>query len=123
MTMAGTANNTLSINGMTGDACVEKVKTALKGCPGVTTQSVNVGSATINADPAGCTAACAAIKSAGFEAKQTFASQGGQSGKAGATGDQPSDKARDGASSPVGAPEAKLSTSAPAPDKAAAPAR
>lgn len=53
---------------MTGDACVQKVKGALKGVAGVTTQSVKVGAATIGADPAGCTAACNAINGAGFKA-------------------------------------------------------
>jgi copper chaperone CopZ len=81
MTMASIANTTISITGMTGDACVEKVKTALKACPGVTIQSVTVGSATISADAAACTAACAAIKNAGFQPKPTHASNVTDAGK------------------------------------------
>ncbi len=64
-----TANTkTLEIDGMTGDVCVKKVTDALKGVRGVTTDSVSVGEATIKADDAGCKAACAAIKTAGYTA-------------------------------------------------------
>lgn len=65
-----TANQTktLKIDGMTGDLCVQKVTDALKAVPGVTIQSVKVGCATILADQAGCDAACAGIKKAGYTA-------------------------------------------------------
>lgn len=61
------SNRTLRIDGMTGDVCVKKVTEALKGVPGVKTNSVKVGTATIGADQAGCNAACAAIGKAGFK--------------------------------------------------------
>jgi len=64
-----TANTkTLEIDGMTGDVCVKKVTDALKGVKGVTIDSVSVGEATIKADDVACKAACAAIKTAGYEA-------------------------------------------------------
>lgn len=69
MGTATLSNHTLEIDGMTGDACVQKVTGALKGVAGVTTQSVKVGSATISADGQGCTAACAAIGKAGYKAR------------------------------------------------------
>ncbi len=60
---------TLTIDGMTGDACVQKVRTALNGVAGVATESVKVGSCTILcAQPAQCDAACAAIEAAGYHA-------------------------------------------------------
>ncbi len=69
----------LDIDGMTGDACVDKVSGALKGVKDVTTKSVKVGSATIGADQAGCKAACAAIDTAGYPARER---NSGQSGRA-----------------------------------------
>lgn len=70
MQSATMTNRTLQIDGMTGDVCVQKVTSALKGVPGVETQSVKVGSASIGADQAGCDAACAAIGTAGFKARE-----------------------------------------------------
>ncbi len=67
-TATATQTKTLKIDGMSGDVCVQKVTDALKGIPGVATQSVKVGCATILADQAGCDAACAGIKKAGFTA-------------------------------------------------------
>ena len=61
---------TLEIGGMSGDACVEKVTGALKDVNGVETHSVKVGSANIKSDKAGCEAACAGIKHAGFTAHE-----------------------------------------------------
>jgi len=61
---------TLQIDGMTGDACVQKVTGALKSVHGVSTQSVKVGGATIGADQTGCNAACAAIDSVGFKSRE-----------------------------------------------------
>lgn len=64
-----TTNRTIEIDGMTGDACITKANAALKGVAGVTTQSVKVGSAAINADDAGFNAACAALGGAGFKVR------------------------------------------------------
>lgn len=64
------SNRTLKIDGMTGDVCVQKVTDALKGVPGVKTESVKVGCATIGADQAGCNAACGALGKAGFKAHE-----------------------------------------------------
>jgi copper chaperone len=61
---------TLEIDGMSCEACVQKVTDALRNVHGVSTQSVKVGSATIGADQAGCSAACAAIGGAGFKARE-----------------------------------------------------
>lgn len=63
-----TKTTTLAIDGMTGDLCVQRATAALKGVPGVSTVSVAVGQATIEASPAGCDAACAALAGAGFTA-------------------------------------------------------
>ncbi len=63
-------SHTLTIDGMTGDVCVQSVTGALQSVPGVTTQSVKVGSAVISCDAAACTAACAAIGKAGFKARE-----------------------------------------------------
>jgi len=62
-----TAPRTLEIDGMTGDACVQKVKTALGTVSGVTTNSVQVGSAAITCDQPQCEAASAAVTSAGYK--------------------------------------------------------
>lgn len=60
----------IEIDGMTGDACVQKVSIALKGLRNVSTQSVKVGSAHLNTDDEGCKNACAAITSAGYKARE-----------------------------------------------------
>ncbi len=65
-----TQTRTLEIDGMSGDACVKKVTSALKDVNGVETHSVKVGSANIKSDKAGCDAACAGIKSAGYTAHE-----------------------------------------------------
>ncbi len=62
----------LEIDGMSGDACVQKVNTALKGVPNVTTTAVKVGSATITADQAGSTAAVVAVNGAGYKARESL---------------------------------------------------
>jgi len=67
-------NRTLEITGMTGDECIQKVTGALKGIPGVSIQSVKVGSAAITADTASCSSACAVIEAAGYKARE----RGGQ---------------------------------------------
>lgn len=71
----GSTTRTLTIDGMKGDDCVNKVRGALKNVPNVSTQSVKVGSATIEADQSACTAACSAIKSAGYQAKDSQGQQ------------------------------------------------
>lgn len=70
METATMTGRNLEIDGMSGDACVQKVTGALKGVHGVSTQSVKVGGARIQADQAGCTAACAAIDSAGYKVRE-----------------------------------------------------
>lgn len=64
------ANRTLEIDGMTGDACIQKVTGVLKNVAGVSTQSVKVGAAHIGADQAGCNAARAALGVAGFKSRE-----------------------------------------------------
>jgi len=60
---------TVTITGMTGGTCVEKVTGALLGVPGVSVQTVRVGIAVITSpDLAKTNAACAAIDAAGFKA-------------------------------------------------------
>lgn len=71
MEAATLASRTLHIDGMKGEACVQKVTGALKGVEGVTTHSVKVGSANIKSDKAGCDASCAAIGGAGFKAHES----------------------------------------------------
>lgn len=68
--MEATINKrTLIIDGMTGEACVQKVRTALRGVKGVTAESVKVGRSTIScSEPEQCDAACAAIAAVGFRA-------------------------------------------------------
>lgn len=67
---------TIAIDGMSGDACVQKVKTALNGIDGVTTQSVRVGEAKISATDAGCDSACDAISGAGYKPSCSMAKKG-----------------------------------------------
>lgn len=69
MKSATITDRTLEIDGMSGDACVKKVTGALKDVQGVSTRSVKVGAATIEADQAGCEAACAAITQAGYKSR------------------------------------------------------
>ena len=64
------ATKTLAIDGMSGDECVKKVSSAIGAVPDVSAKSVTVGAATIWADDAGCTAACNAVKTAGYKAKE-----------------------------------------------------
>lgn len=70
--MEATTNTTrtLKIDGMSGDACVKKVTAALRDVPGVSTQSVSVGSATFKGDESACDAACAAIDAAGYKSRK-----------------------------------------------------
>ncbi len=79
---------TLKIDGMSGDTCIQKVKTALKGVSGVTTDSVKVGSATIHTEkPDQCQAACTAVTNAGYKAREDANSANqNQSGPAGEHG-------------------------------------
>jgi len=79
---------TLKIDGMSGDTCIQKVKTALKGVAGVTTDSVKVGSATIHTEKSGqCEAACTAVTNAGYKAREAANSANqNQSGPAGEHG-------------------------------------
>lgn len=97
-----TTTRTLEIDGMSGDACVQEVTGALKSVHGVTTQSVKVGAATIRADQAGCTAACAAIGAAGYPTRED-ARNGAPNGSPRATVEIPSgQKAYSPAQKPAG---------------------
>lgn len=71
MTTATKTNRTLQIDGMKGEDCCKKVTGALKGVNEVSTRNVKVGSATIEADQTGCTAACKAIDGVGFKAHES----------------------------------------------------
>lgn len=64
---------TITIGGMSGEACVQKVKAALQGVAGVVTNSVRVGEAKITATEAGCDAACDSISAAGYRPERTTA--------------------------------------------------
>lgn len=71
MTTTLTDTHTLDISGMTGDVCIQKVTAALRAVPGITPQSVKVGSATITSDSQAKTdSAIAAVVSAGFKATE-----------------------------------------------------
>jgi copper chaperone CopZ len=75
---------TITIDGMSGDACVQKVKASLNGIDGVTTQSVRMGEAKISATEAGCDSACDAISGAGFKPSCSMAKKGHAGHAAGA---------------------------------------
>jgi|GEM_PF-6093855 len=62
-------SQTIQIDGMTTDTCVQKVRGALSAVKDVTTDSVKVGSAHIRADKTGFDAARAAIGTAGFKVR------------------------------------------------------
>jgi len=68
-TSTNPTTRTITIDGMSGDACIKKVTEALKSVHNVTTKSVTVGCATIESDQNGCNAACASIRTAGFKAR------------------------------------------------------
>ena len=63
----------LAIDGMTCQMCVRHVTKALKDLPGVTVKDVNVGSATVEYDPANLPEdrIRSAIKEAGYESRLT----------------------------------------------------
>jgi len=88
MTQTTTSSRTLAIDGMSGDACVTKVKDALKRVQNVATRAVTVGSATIDADDAGCTAACSALGNAGYKAKSSGQSSSDTKSASGGSPDQ-----------------------------------
>jgi copper chaperone CopZ len=71
------STHTLAIDGMSGDTCVTNVKSALHSVPTVKTQSVNIGSAVIDADQQGCEAACVAISGAGYRATENMSQKPG----------------------------------------------
>jgi len=66
---------TLTIDGMSGNACVDKVSAALKTTPEVSVRSVKNGSAVLETDQAGCDAACKAIGTAGYKAHESTATE------------------------------------------------
>ncbi len=70
MTVATKSSRTLQIDGMSGEDCVNKVTGALKGVSNVSTREVKVGTASIEADETGCTAACNAINGVGYKARE-----------------------------------------------------
>lgn len=51
--MSTTQRDTLSIDGMHCEHCVEAVEEALSGVDGVTVEAVEIGEATVTYDPAG----------------------------------------------------------------------
>jgi copper chaperone len=63
------ASVTIAINGMSCGHCVAAVSKALAAVPGVTVESVQIGSATVAIDPAlgSLSAAEAAIDTAGYD--------------------------------------------------------
>ena len=64
-----TSVKTIAIEGMTGDACCQKVKKALGNISGLKTESVKVGSATVHCENQGqFDQAATAINGAGFTA-------------------------------------------------------
>jgi len=71
----------LAIEGMSGDACVRKVEAAIKSVPGVTADSVKVGSATIGCETQQqCDSCCSAITAAGYKAKEASGNAGSNAG-------------------------------------------
>lgn len=83
-TVTSTSRN-LEIEGMSGETCVKKVKSALAGISGATVQNVKVGAATITADQDTCDSACAAVDAAGYKCHES-GSPSTQGGSANATG-------------------------------------
>lgn len=83
-TVTSTSRN-LEIEGMSGETCVKKVKSALAGISGATVQNVKVGAATITADQETCDSACAAVDAAGYKCHES-GSPSTQGGSANATG-------------------------------------
>ena len=64
---------TIEIDGMCGQACIQRVASSLSNIGGVSAESVTLGFVTIDADPIGCAAACTAIGLAGFRAHERAA--------------------------------------------------
>ncbi|MEM1056505.1 MAG: cation transporter [Bacteroidota bacterium] len=64
-----TTTETLAIEGMSCSHCVAAVRGALEGVPGATVRTVEIGSATVDLDPARADRArlVAAIDEAGFD--------------------------------------------------------
>lgn len=120
---AKTTTRTISIDGMTGATCIQRVKTALGSVKGITTKSVAVGNATLacDSDAAG-DAAVKAITAAGYPAKSVTSeavksgsvmNESASSGSCCSTGDKAmpvSAASAAGSSSKVGS---KASTSTP----------
>ncbi|MFZ4575353.1 MAG: heavy-metal-associated domain-containing protein [Phycisphaerales bacterium] len=107
-------NRTISIDGMSGDGCVQKVKAALAGVTGVTSPSVKVGSATFGADQTAFNAARSAISAAGFKCREGAAANTAPIGSPNAA--KPSDHASEKA--PVDAVAAPIVAGAAAPSGA-----
>jgi copper chaperone CopZ len=99
------STRTLDIGGMSGEECVKNVKTALKSVPEVTTQSVKVGSAVIQADQTGCDAACACVTSAGYKATEDTSMHSAGAKAAKPMGDNHPDKKLSQQEMPSGMPE------------------
>lgn len=93
MTVATKSSRTIQIDGMTGEDCCKKVNGALKNVSNIETHKVEVGSAKIEADQAGCTAACKAIDGAGYKAHADESKNDQQ--KTGQRQDQKSDQKPD----------------------------
>jgi copper chaperone CopZ len=61
----------LEIEGMHCQACVRRVEKALAGVAGATVEQVEIGSASVAADPASEAAVIEAVRKAGYVARKT----------------------------------------------------
>jgi len=59
----------LAIEGMHCQKCVERVRKAIEGVPGVSVENVDVGSATVKVDGEGAAGVIDAVRAAGYEVR------------------------------------------------------
>lgn len=59
----------LAIEGMHCQKCVERVRKAIEGVPGVSVENVDVGSATVKVDGEGAASVIDAVRAAGYEVR------------------------------------------------------
>lgn len=113
-TIHTSSRRALDIDGMSGEACVQKVKGALNGVHGVTSQTVKVGSASFSADASAYNAARTAIGVAGFKSREGPAAPD--------AGDHDNQKTTPGTAVPAPAPGAAVmgERKTTSPDKPAA---
>ncbi len=106
MTTATSTVHNLDIEGMTGEVCIKEVTGALTGVPGVSIQNVKVGTAAITCDQDACTAACAAVETAGYKCREsrtpsTRDGSANATGRNGATRETNQQTAAEGNASPA----------------------